>query len=110
MNKTLLVLCALVALCSAFLISNIQTAALAEKCCTSCSLPAVKYLTLRNDKCGESCIDPKDFSKIKIFEPTLELATSNTPCADQRYTFYNNTVTHGFGTLKATLDMYLWGG
>jgi hypothetical protein len=83
---------------------------LGEKCCTSCKQPAIKYFSLRNNKCGEACIDPKDFSKIKIFEPTLTQAATNTPCADISFTEYNGTVTHGYGTLKAVLDMYLWGG
>lgn len=108
MGKLLIIILALLGLAAAFTFNVEQN--LQEKCCTSCTLPAVKYLSLRNNKCGEACIDPKDYSKIKIFEPTLELASSNTPCADKSFTEYNNTVTHGFGTLKATLDMYLWGG
>lgn len=109
MSKTILILSCLLALSLAFQFGNIQQN-LKEKCCTSCSLPAVKYFTINNNKCGESCINPKDYSKIKIFEPNLELATSNTPCPDKSYTEYNTTVTHGIGSLKATLDMYLWGG
>jgi hypothetical protein len=81
-----------------------------EKCCISCSLPAVKYYVIKNNKCGESCIDPKDYNKIKVFEQGLVLASSNTPCADNTYNKYDTTVTHGFGSLKSTLDMYVWGG
>ena len=79
---------------------------LKEKCCVSCTAPTVKYYSLRNNKCGESCLDPKDYQRIKIFEP-LELAKTNTPCMDFQFTVYNGTVTHGIGSLKATLDMYL---
>jgi hypothetical protein len=109
MNKTFCLLAAVLVLASSFQINTIQQN-LNDKCCTSCSLPQVKYVSLRNDKCGEACIDPKDYNKIKIFEPTLVLADTNTPCADQRYITYNGTVSHGIGSLKATLDMYLWGG
>ena len=109
MSKMIIVLCCLLALSLGFLLGNIEQN-LKEKCCTSCSLPAVKYFTINNNKCGEACINPKDYSKIKIFEPNLELATSTTPCPDKSYTEYNTTVTHGIGSLKATLDMYLWGG
>jgi hypothetical protein len=108
MTKVAIVFCSLLALSLCFLV-NIE-GNLKEKCCTSCTLPQVKYFTLNNNKCGESCINPKDYSKIKIFEPNLELATTNTPCPDRSYTEYNGTVTHGIGSLKATLDMYLWGG
>jgi hypothetical protein len=106
MAKLLILLGLLVAFASGF---NIQQN-LAEKCCTSCLLPEVKYLSLRNNKCGEACINPNNYNRIKIFEPTLELATTNTPCADQSFTEYNGTVTHGIGSLKATLDMYTPGG
>lgn len=106
MIKLLILLGLLIAFTSGFSIQQ----NLAEKCCTSCSLPEIKYFSLRNNKCGEACINPKDISKIKIFEPTLDQATTNTPCADRSFTEYNGTVTHGFGTLKAVLDMYLWGG
>jgi len=110
MTKIIITLLALIALSSPFLLNNlISTQILQEKCCTACTLPAVKYVSIRNDKCGESCIDPKNYNKIRIFEPTLVLANSNTPCADAQYSIYNNTVTHGYGTLSATLDMYLWG-
>ena len=99
---------ALVAVSFSFTVSDVKVTQ--EKCCISCTLPAVKYYVIKNNKCGESCIDPKDYNKVKIFEPGLVLADSNTPCYDNTYNKYDTTVTHGFGALKATLDMYIWGG
>ncbi len=110
MKYILVLILALVALSSSFLLTipSIRSA-LQEKCCVSCTLPAIKYYTLRNGKCGEACIDPKDYAKIKVFEPGLTKAESNTPCADKHHTIYNGTETHGAGTLKVSLDMYLEG-
>lgn len=70
------------------------------KCCVSCTLPAIKYYVIRNDKCGESCIDPQDYEKIKRFEPGLTKADSNTPCPERTFTNYYTTETHGAGSLK----------
>jgi hypothetical protein len=108
MIKLTVIFLSLLAFSLSFTVSESSIAQ--EKCCISCSLPAVKYYVIKNNKCGESCIDPKDYSKIKVFEAGLVLANSNTPCADNTYNKYDTTVTHGFGLLKATLDMYIWGG
>jgi hypothetical protein len=51
-------------------------------------------------------MNPKDYLKYKIFEPGLTRASSNTPCLDLSYPKYVETVTHGFGTIKMTLDVY----
>lgn len=106
MKYSLLLVSSLIIIASSFTFMQIEQN-LKEKCCISCVSPAVKYVSLRNNKCGESCIDPKDYQKIRIFEPTLVKADSNTPCSDKYFTVYNGTVTHGAGSLKATLDMYL---
>jgi len=106
MKISLLLLCSFIAFASCFTFMQIEQN-LKEKCCVTCVAPAIKYVSLRNNKCGESCIDPKDYQKIKLFEPSLVKAESDTPCADKHFTVYNGTVTHGAGTLKAVLDMYL---
>lgn len=107
MRGAIIFLMALVVLSTGFMLQSTIEQNLKDKCCTSCSLPTIKYVSLRNNKCGEACIDPKDYAKIKVFEPTLVKADSNTPCADNHFTVYNGTVTHGVLNLKATLDMYL---
>ena len=71
---------------SSFVFERFEAEILREKCCTACKLPTLKYISLRNNKCGQACIDPKDYNKVKLFEPTLELAKTNTPCADLTYT------------------------
>lgn len=110
MKSTFVCLLALLALGTCFVVKNpFIEQNLDEKCCVSCSLPEIKYYVMRNAKCGEACIDPVNYNKIKIFEPTLTKAESNTPCPDKHYSVYNNTETHGAGSLKVSLDMFLEG-
>jgi hypothetical protein len=72
----------------------------------------VKYYSVANNpeahrqQCGESCMNPKDFKEFHLFEHNLTKATTNSPCADFGFTDYVETDTHGFGPIKATLDMY----
>ena len=80
-------------------------------CCTTCNNPGnIKTFSIiaRNNLCGESCIDPDDFWKYKVFEPHLQKAAPNShPCAAAGYTHYNTTETHGFKPILAIkLDMY----
>jgi len=79
-----------------------------DKCCTACVAPHEKYYSIDkvHNMCGECCMDPKDFWKYKIFEPGLTNATDNNPCAEAKFTDYQSTVTHGFGPVKMTLDLY----
>jgi hypothetical protein len=91
---------------SAFQLS-ISRQILGDKCCTSCSLPLIKYFSLSNHRCGEACLDPKDYVKYKIFEPGLTKAETNSPCPDRNYPVYNGTYTHEALGLKGTFDMYL---
>jgi hypothetical protein len=51
-------------------------------------------------------MDPADYDLYKKFEPGLEKTNSSTPCLDLKYPKYVETVTHGFGTVKMTLDIY----
>ncbi len=51
-------------------------------------------------------MDPADYDLYKKYEPGLEKANSSTPCLDLKYPKYTETVTHGFGTVKMTLDLY----
>ncbi len=109
MKYTFVLILALVALSSSFLLTipSIRSA-LQEKCCVSCTLPTIKYYSIShfNDKCGECCLDPKDYAKFKIFEPGLTKAESNTPCADKNFRIYDKTETHGAGSIKVNLDLY----
>ena len=67
-----------------------------------------KYFSIdtKHNMCGECCMKPDDFSKYHMFEPGLTLANSTTPCLDLNYATYTETVTHGFATIKMTLDLY----
>lgn len=78
------------------------------KCCTTCGEGTLKYYSIPKiqDNCGESCLNPDDYKKYKLFEPGLTLADTNTPCADRNYSIYLGTFTHGSPKLNATLDMY----
>ena len=49
---------------------------------------------------------PSKFHIYKIFEPGLTNATTAHPCHDHKYSNYSQTVTHGFGPIKMTLDLY----
>eukprot|EP00296_Roombia_truncata_P009777 JP448410.1.p2 GENE.JP448410.1~~JP448410.1.p2 ORF type:complete len:65 (+),score=24.62 JP448410.1:199-393(+) len=59
-----------------------------------------------HNKCGENCMKDSDYWKYKPFEWGLHKADTNTPCADRSFGVYNGTVTHGFGPIKMTLDLY----
>jgi len=67
------------------------------KCCTACEEDEEKYYSIAHllHNCGESCLNPEDFKKYKLFEPGLTLADSPTPCADRNYTTYLKTAVHG---------------
>merc|ERR1711865_1176834 len=57
--------------------------------------------------CGECCMNPKSYNLYHFFEKNLTLADNDTPCATTfGYTKYDSTVTHGFGPVKMTLDLY----
>ena len=106
-----------------------------SKCCDSCALPAVKYYSINHafKQCGESCIDPSDYNMYKLLEPGnmdtirnvymsvvlssnnnmfllagLTLAETNSPCADNGYIEYLETVEHGdFTPIQAEVDVYI---
>jgi hypothetical protein len=105
MNRILLVALLLV-LAASFRVQKLQTI-VGDKCCSSCQLPLIKYFSLSNHRCGEVCLNPKDYTKYKVFEPGLTKAETNTPCPDRNYPVYNGTYTHEALGLKATFDMYL---
>merc|ERR1719265_1324092 len=56
--------------------------------------------------CGECCMDPSKYNLYHFFEKNLTKATSNSPCEEFGYGKYDSTVTHGFGPIKMTLDLY----
>ena len=49
---------------------------------------------------------PEDYETYLRFEPNLLAANSSTPCLDNGYDIYLETVSHGPGDLALTLDMY----
>eukprot|EP01136_Pigoraptor_vietnamica_P026745 Opistho-1_new@82128 len=89
-------------------VANVPDAETTTPCCRSCVAPLEKYYSVdkTNNMCGECCMDPKDYDLYKIFEPGLTLASDNSPCADLKFTNYSSTVTHGFGPISMTLDLY----
>ena len=87
--------------------------AAAEPCCQgACSVPGQeKYYSIASSifgakHCGECCMDPKDYPKYHLFERNLTKAISAYPCRGFGYGKYDSTVTHGFGPVKMTLDLY----
>lgn len=78
------------------------------KCCVVCPAGKNKYMSVdtTHNKCGESCMKDSLFWLYRIFEKNLKKATSATPCADLKFTKYYETQTHGFGPIKATVDLY----
>merc|ERR1719263_1396746 len=56
--------------------------------------------------CGECCMDPKKYNLYHFFEKNLTKSETDTPCESFGYTKYDSTVTHGFGPVKMTLDLY----
>ena len=84
-----------------------------EPCCQgACSVPGQeKYYSIAKSifgakHCGECCMDPKAYPKYHLFEKNLTKATSAYPCHGFGYGKYDSTVTHGFGPVKMTLDLY----
>ena len=94
------------------IILTLAAAALAaEPCCKACDTSAglAKYYSIDklHNMCGECCMKPSDYPKYHLFEPGLKAANgTNTPCDDLSYPTYDSTVTHGFGPIKMTLDLY----
>jgi hypothetical protein len=83
-----------------------------EKCCVGACKTGEKYYSvaesiLGTKHCGECCMDPKDYKLYHLFEKNLTKADNESPCAITfGYTKYDSTVTHGFGPVKMTLDLY----
>ena len=80
-----------------------------EKCCEACTVEGeVKYYSVDKlfNRCGECCMNPKDYWKYKIFEFSLTKATVDNPCEELGYGTYEKTETHGILSLKITLDKY----
>ena len=80
-------------------------------CCKNCTAPGEdKFYSIDTtaNNCGEACMKPVYYPLYKVFEKNLERAngTDSTPCRNSGYTLYKGTVTHGFGPIKMTLDLY----
>lgn len=56
--------------------------------------------------CGECCMDPSKYNLYHFFEKNLTKSQSDNPCKGFGFTKYDSTVTHGFGPVKMTLDLY----
>jgi len=80
-----------------------------EPCCNKCTVEGEeKYFSIDklHDMCGECCMKPSDFAVYKIFEPGLTKAERDDICSSLSYPVYSETVTHGFGPIKMTLDLF----
>jgi len=89
------------------------TAVAAKPCCRgTCSEPGMKkYWSIAHGlfgtkHCGECCMDPKKYNLYHFFEKNLTLSDQPSPCHAFGFTKYDSTVTHGFGPIKMTLDLY----
>ena len=80
------------------------------KCCLgACPTGTGKYYSIDKmyNQCGETCIDPKRYSLLHLFEPGLTASPeSNSPCAEKGYAEYVNSPTHGGFGISVTLDLY----
>merc|ERR1712072_463207 len=76
-----------------------QTAGLEKYYSVAKSMTGVEH-------CGECCMDPKKYKLYHFFEKNLTKATDDSPCKGFGFTKYDSTVTHGFGPVKMTLDLY----
>merc|ERR1719453_2266621 len=82
-------------------------------CCQgACTTPGEeKYWSIASGifgtkHCGECCMKPSDYKLYHFFEKNLTKSASASPCSGFGYTKYDSTVTHGFGPVKMTLDLY----
>merc|ERR1711871_87623 len=84
----------------------------AGECCSgACTWEGEeKYYSVdtRHDLCGECCMKPEDYNLYHIFERGLKKAEDGdlSPCTTLNYPKYTETVTHGAGPIKMTLDLY----
>ena len=81
-----------------------------EKCCAgACTVEGEeKFYSIddRVNNCGECCMKPEDYDLYHKFEKNLLPTNSTSICSDLHYNQYVDTVTHGAGPVKMTLDMY----
>ena len=80
-----------------------------QHCCDVCFNDTEKYYSiplLQKNNCGESCLNPDDFIKYKIFEPSLTKANTSYPCEEKGFSTYIDTEIHGFGPIKVEVDLY----
>ncbi|CAD7964417.1 unnamed protein product [Amoebophrya sp. A25] len=80
----------------------------------SSSSPKNKYYSIDHAHgfCGETCLYDWQYPILKVFEPGLTKVSSDEGgrtariCAEKGYSQYSETVTHGAGPIKVTLDLY----
>merc|ERR1711968_93813 len=83
-----------------------------QPCCQGkCTKPGEeKYWSLARGlfkkHCGECCMNPKEYKLYHFFEKNLTKSAVDSPCKSFGYSKYDSTVTHGFGPIKMTLDLY----
>ncbi|CAD7959477.1 unnamed protein product [Amoebophrya sp. A120] len=82
----------------------------ADPCCLDCTNNKSKYYSIDHlhVMCGETCMMDWQYPIFKLFEPGLTKAhaVDETICKEKGYSTYKETVTHGFGPIKSTLDLY----
>ena len=80
-----------------------------DMCCAGpCAGGLSKYYSIDTDQnmCGECCMEDSQYHLYKVFEPNLEKAAVDSPCAALGYATYDSTVTHGAPPITMTLDLY----
>ena len=71
-----------------------------------------KYYSIEESvqHCGETCIEPRKYKILKVFEAGLTAAIAeddNYPCKSHGYDAYLNSPKHGIpGVISAQLDLY----
>ena len=82
-----------------------------DPCCEICPEGQIKAWSVNKmfGMCGESCMEPKDYWKYKIFEPGMQKANSTTEavCEELGYGVYRSTEVHGIPHIfDVTVDLY----
>jgi len=83
-----------------------------DMCCVDecATVGQEKYYSIdtKHNMCGECCMAPADYPMYKRFEKGLTKAPDGdfSPCTTLGFSDYDSTVTHGFASIKMTLDLY----
>ena len=80
-----------------------------QKCCDICVNDTEKYYSIpltHKTNCGESCLNPDDYKKYKIFEPALTKANTPYPCNKKGFITFLDTEIHSIGSIQVELDLF----